>query len=260
MKAKKPKILFWDIETTPLLAYIWRPGKQVVRHPQLKKGSDMWNIICITYCWNDGKPAKALIWEKGSCKKLIKEFDKIVQQADISIGKNSDRFDVKHINVQRMLTQDYGLPDWAAHTDDLEKQIRKHFALPSFSLDYLSELLGFGGKIKMQMQDWIDIVENNDNAEKSLKKMVKYGKKDVIDTRALWNRLSKHFRPKLNMATFAGDHVCTNCGSSKIRKNGTRTCGKTRKQSWFCTAHGGFAGYTTLPFKYKNPSDPKLGG
>lgn len=258
--SKKPKILFYDLETSPLLAYIWRPGKQVVRHTQLKKGRSMWNIICITYCFNDGGPVKALVWDNGDCSKIIKAFDKIIAQSDITIGKNSDRFDTKHLNVHRMLTQDYGMPEWTAHTDDLEKQIRRHFALPSYSLDYLSELLGFGGKIKMEFQDWIDIVEHNKNYEKSLKKMVFYGKKDTRDTRAIWNKLSKHFRPKFNMASFAGDHVCTNCGSSNIRKNGTRTCGKTRKQAWYCNKHNGFAGYTVIPFTYKNEKAPKLGG
>lgn len=252
-KEKKPKILFYDIETLPLKAYVWRTGKQYINYKQLEV--KQYNIICITYCWNDSKPGKALVFDYKTqdCTKVIKQFDELVVKADITIGKNSDRFDTKHINTQRMLTQDYGMPDWTAHTDDLEKQLRKHFYLPSFSLDYISELLGFGGKDSMEMRDWINILEQTKDGRKSLKKMVKYGIKDVEDTRSVWNRLSKHFKPKFNMATFAQDHVCVNCGSKKIHKNGTRQAGKTKYQNWFCRSHGGFAGRT--PIKWTSKSD-----
>ena len=257
---EQPKILFYDIETTPLKAYFWRLGQQFVGHKQLCKDMNMYNIICITYCWNDGEKAKAMVfdYETQDCSKIIKEFDVLIREADLTIGKNSDRFDVKHINTQRMLTQDYGMPEWAVNTDDLEKQIRRFFALPSYSLDYLSELMGIGGKMDMEFQDWIDIVEKNKNGRKALKKMVTYGTKDVEDTRYLWDRLSKHFRPRFNRATFAQEHVCTSCGSGNIYRNGTRVAGKTRKQQWFCKDHGGFAGYTCLPYKYPG-EDPKAG-
>jgi hypothetical protein len=263
MKHKKPRVLFFDIETSLIGAWVFRCGKQVIRPNQLQTDNFISNIICITYCWDDGKPVKALTWEavKGgySCKKMIATFDKIIQQADITIGKNSDRFDVKHINTQRLLTQDYGMPEWAAHTDDLEKQMRRYLYLPSYGLDYFARLLGLGGKMKMEFQDWVDLAENNKNAKKSFKKMVRYGKKDTLDTRAIWNYCVKHFRPKHNAATYQGEHVCTNCGSKDIRKNGTRVCGKTRKQQWYCRSHNGFAGYTCIPCTYLY-KQPKLGG
>ncbi len=266
---KEPKILFYDIETTLLKAWVWRCGKQVIRHDQLLDEANMWNMICITYCWNDGKPAKALTWEPDreagdegnrTCKYMIADFDKLVAQADAVIGKNSDRFDVKHINTHRMLNLDYGVPEWVTHTDDLEKQMRRYFALPSFSLDYFSKLLGLGGKKKMEFQDWIDIAENKPAKYlKAFKKMVTYGKKDVVDTRSIWNYCSKHFRPKFNAATFYGEGCCTNCGSTNIRKNGTRYAGQTRKQQWWCKDHNGFAGYTTIAYKY-NDQSKKRGG
>ena len=240
----KAKILFYDIETTPLLAYVWRLGKQAVRHQQLHSKHDMYNIICITYCWNDGKPAKALVFDYDTqcCKTIIKEFDALVKEADYTIGKNSDRFDVKQINTQRMIHNLPPCPEWMDTKDDLEKQMRKYFYLPSHSLDYISGKLGFGGKIKMEFQDWIDIVEQNKNGKKSLKKMVKYGKKDIVDTRNVWNYLCKHFKPRLNMATHLGGRRCTHCGSVDIVKNGTYAAGKTYYQRYHCKSHGGYAG------------------
>jgi hypothetical protein len=73
-------------------------------------------------------PAKTINWgwHKQDTASVIEKFDKIIKQADITIGKNSDRFDVKHINTQRFLAGLPALPEWASITDDVEKQLRKH--------------------------------------------------------------------------------------------------------------------------------------
>lgn len=252
----KPKVLFYDLESAPLQAWIWSPGKQYVGHKQLVKNYSRWGIICITYCWNDGKPAKSIDWgyEDQDTGKVIEEFDKIIKQADWTIGKNSDRFDTKMINAARMFAGLPGMPEWTKYKDDLEVQMRKYFRLPSQSLDYISNELGLGGKIKMEMQDWIDICEKNPNGDKKLKKMIKYGKKDVEDTRFLWNKLQEHFEPKLNMATFLDiPQICryADCGSNHLKKNGTRVAGKTRYQEYLCSDCGRYAGRAPISLNGK---------
>jgi hypothetical protein len=243
--------LFYDIETSPLQAWIWRPGKQVVRHGQLVDKFSQYNIICITYCWNDGKPAKALDWgyNDQDSSSMIEAFDKIINQADVTIGKNSDSFDVKHINTQRMLHGLPGMPEWSMYTDDLQKQMRKHFYLPSYSLDYFSHMLGFGGKIKMEMADWINIVlKTPGKGRKALKKMIEYGKKDVEDTRAIWEHCEKHFTPRLNVSHFSINKglACRNCGSMDLKLNGTRYLGNSKYQQFFCNNHNGYAGRAVI--------------
>lgn len=251
----KPRVLFYDIETAPLLAYVWGCGEQYVRHGQLHKEHNSWGIICVTYCWNDGKPAQEINWgyTEQNTAKVVEQFDEIIKQADHTIGKNSDRFDTKMINAQRMLAGLPGMPDWTKYTDDLERQMRKYFRLPSQSLDYISEKLGLGGKIKMELQDWIDIVEKNSNGEKSLAKMIKYGKKDVVDTRTLWNKLVEHFDPKFNYAAFTQEsEICckhADCGSKKLTKNGRRVAGKVLYQSYNCQECGRYAGRAPITSK-----------
>lgn len=228
---------------------MWRTGKQVVRHGQLVEGSDQYNIICITYCWNDGKPAKALDWgfNEQSSAKMIEAFDKIIKQADVTIGKNSDSFDVKHINTQRMLHGLPGMPEWSLYTDDLQKQMKKHFYLPSYSLDYFSHMLGLGGKIKMEMSDWIHIVQKTPGyGRRALKKMVEYGKKDVEDTRTIWLHCERHFTPKLHHGHFTEGLACRNCGSNNLYPNGTRVLGTTKYQQYYCRDHHGYAGRQTF--------------
>ena len=155
---KKPKILFFDCETLPLKARVWQPGKQFIGHKQLLPNYEMWDLICIQYCWNDDKPTKVLRYDKhGGTKGVIEKFDKLIRKADHCIGKNSDRFDIKIINALRMFNGLPGIPEWNKYCDDLEKQMRRYFRLPSQSLDYISSQCGIGGKDKMEMQDWIDI-------------------------------------------------------------------------------------------------------
>lgn len=272
---KKPKILFYDIETLPLQAYVWGCGEQYIRHNQLLPNKNMWGIICITYCWNDGSPVQLLKWQPSTGEKgLLEEFDKLLDKADHTIGKNSDRFDTKMLNAHRMLAGLPGRPEWTKYADDLEKQMRRYFRLPSQSLDYISAQLGLGGKVKMELADWIAIDKYYDvlklseaklpeaslekysvvqykkslslvrvEGTKALNKMCFYGKKDTRDTRYLWNYLEKHFEPKFNRGVFDETNMaCKHCGSTDLRPNGTRISGKTKWSQFTCNNCLSYAG------------------
>lgn len=252
----KPKILFFDIETSPLQAWVWQQGQQYVNHKQLVKGHSRWGVICIGYAWNDGKPAKCIDWgwDEQDTGKVIAEFDKIAATADLIIGKNSKRFDVPMINAARMFAGLPGLPQWAMSHDDLEQQMRRYFRVPSQSLDYYSSELGIGGKDKMEMQDWIDIVEKNN--PKKLAKMIKYCKKDITDTRTLWNKLSEHFDPKFNSSRFNENGIAckhADCGSNDIYKNGTRMASSIKYQLYNCKSCGRYAGRAVVSSVTNNP-------
>lgn len=274
-KSTEPRILFFDLESLPLKARIWQPGKQFVGHKQLLHKFEMWDLICIQYCWNDNKAVKVLRYDKdGGTKGVIEKFDKLIREADHCIGKNSDRFDIKILNSLRMLHNLPGIPEWNKYCDDLEKQMRRYFRLPSQSLDYISRMCGIGGKHSMEMGDWVAIQDSRElkniqlsgitgkslkiismhmfnkipsvvfrEGREALEKMCIYGAKDTEDTRTLWNYLSQHFDAKFNMAVFKGEaHACKTCGSDKIHKNGTRVSGKTKYQAFHCGEHGGYAG------------------
>lgn len=240
-KTKGPRILFYDIETTPLQAWIWRCGDQVIRHGQLVDGMfDQYHIICISYCWKDGGKAKTIDWgyKEQNTAQVIEKFDKIIKQADITIGKNSDRFDTRHINVQRLFADLPGMPEWIKATDDLETQIRRHFGagLASVSLDYVSKKLGYGGKSPMEFEDWLHICQKTrGKGPAALKKMIKYCEKDVEDTRALWEKVEDHIIPKYNIAAMYGLHSgCVDCGGYNLVKNGYAPSRNGLVQKFIC--------------------------
>lgn len=246
LKDNQPKVLIYDIEVTPVLAWIWRCGEQYVGHHQLHEELNMTKVICITYRWLHEKKSKALVFDIGTLDDhdIIQTFDSIIQKADVIIGKNSDRFDNKHLNFRRMM---HGLPaitDWIKRTDDLEKQMRRHFNMQSFSLDYFSKITGSDGKIKMNLQDWIDIVYRHDT--KALNKMVKYGLKDVDDTAELVLKVWPYVTPKANMAAIKHTHACVNCGAKGILNAGPRVHGGSDVMTFWCPSHGGYAGRATI--------------
>lgn len=150
------KILIYDIETSLLLAFLFAIRDQHVSPNQLLEGMDMFGIITISYKWYGDKDLVTLSGETA-----LEEFDEICKQADVILGKNNFRFDDKRLNTERLIK---GLPAYMAFrdkSDDLESQMRRYFAFPSFSLDALSKHFGFGGKDKMEFGDWKDLAKHD---------------------------------------------------------------------------------------------------
>lgn len=270
----KFKIVYFDIETLPLKGYFWQPGQQYVGHSNLIPSHSMWDLICIQYAINDG-PVKVLRYDKhGGAKDIIEKFDAIIADADVVLGKNSDRFDVKMLNAMRLFLGVKSMLGWEKYTEDLEKQMRRYLRLPSQSLDYISKQLGVGGKHRMEMGDWIDISRYKElttlkssgldvmtinivskymfkekasdiikAGKVALDKMCNYGAKDTEDTRTIWKYCQAHFDPKFNRAKWVGEkHACKRCGEGNIKKNGTRVAGKTLYQHFYCNDCGMYAG------------------
>lgn len=217
-----PKVLFFDIETSPVLAWIWRAGPKVfIRHDQIKHGMKS-DIICICWKWAGNKEVHALDWniKTQDSSHMIETFAKEIEKADVAIAHNGKKFDVRHINTQRLL-HDQSPIAWPTIEDSLS-QFRKYFYLPSYKLDYLAKELANAGKDKMIFQDWIDIVEGK--KLKALTKMIKYCKKDVIILEKVFNKAKAFFQPKINAAliTNTGRYACPRCGSTKVNYHGYR--------------------------------------
>jgi len=251
MNKRDPRILVYDIETTPCLAWVWRCGEQVVRHGQLHEDMNETKVICVTYRWLHEDKAKAIVFDidKQCDRDVIRKFDLLIDEADVILGKNNKRFDDKHINMRRFRHGLTPKPDWTQKSDDLEKWMRKHFNMQSYALDYFDKITGGDGKIVMNMQDWIDIVSyhsNKSKAKKALSKMVEYGKKDADDTAELINKVRPYVTPVFNHAAFHGDRRCVNCGSLNIREDREALHGQSRVVIYKCLDHGGSGGRATI--------------
>jgi uncharacterized protein YprB with RNaseH-like and TPR domain len=123
--------------------------------------------------------------------------------ADILAGHNLDLFDVKHVNARLLLN---GLePVIGKKTLDTLKIARSKFAFESNRLDFISQALGFRPKDDIRNSDWLKIVTTGD--AKTLKKVNKYCKGDVVNGKNVMQTLMKHSGKKTNYGAQSLDGV-----------------------------------------------------
>ncbi len=137
---KGPKILFIDIETKPILAHVWRLFDQNVGLNQIQED---WSILSYCAKW---KGSDDVIYEdlQGSDdfeddSKLLGNLWKLLNEADIVVGQNSKRFDVKKINA-RLVLNGYPKPSTFRQIDTLNIA-KAQFGFTSNKLQYMTDQL-----------------------------------------------------------------------------------------------------------------------
>lgn len=197
VKERRITVGVFDLETSYVRARVWDSGKQWVSADQI---IDKRQIITAQFLHSlTGKP-EYTVWEKAkpgfNDTKVLNWITKKLHTCDIVIAQNGKSFDYKVLQERLMIE---GLEpveiDFMIDTLTCSRSSTKSF---SHSLDHQSRQLGLGGKIKMQMDDWIDIIERGVSPKK---KMVPYGLKDVVDTdNVFWRKLAYYNLPKATVA------------------------------------------------------------
>ena len=136
------KVLVYDIETSRVKADLWWTGKQYVDYKKLRSEA---KIISISYKWVGCDEVYSLTWDSKHCdKKMLEEFLKEYNRASMVIGQNNDRFDNKWIKTR---AAKHGLfVNRFTKSFDIYKQAKKHFRLPSYSMDYMAKYFGLTPK------------------------------------------------------------------------------------------------------------------
>ena len=227
IKSLKPKRLFYDIETSYNIVKAWRIGFNI--NLNMDDIIQERAIITIAYKWEGEENVTVLSWNKGCDKEIIKDFVKVMAEADELVGHNVDRYDTKFIMARALKHNIPVLPKYQS-TDTL-KLAKKHFMLNSNKLDYIAQYLGIGHKTKHRgMEMWDDIILRND--PKALEEMIEYNVQDVFLTEQVYHKLMEYSLPKVNHASKqTGDkHTCPQCGSNHaelhktyISSSGTKT-------------------------------------
>lgn len=227
------KRLFFDIETSPLVVYSWNVGRKInISHENIIEERA---IICISYKWEGEEEVHTLTWNSNkSDKQMLKEFVKILNQADEVVGHNGDSFDLPWVRG-RCLYHNISIPFSIPSIDTL-KLARRLFRLPSNKLDYLATFLFNDKKLNTGgFSLWVDICgRDKEKAATALKLMTEYCEKDVILLEKVFQRINPYAPNKVNYAVQAGltAACCPECGSSKTHCSKTRTsaAGIKRKQ------------------------------
>lgn len=194
IQSKKAKVLIYDIETSYNIVKSWRVGYNLNINP-----GDILHerkIICISYKWTNENQIYNLSWDKNQCDKfMIEQFIEVLNEADLIVSHNGDNFDLPWIKTRALF---HSLPMLVNYKQfDTLKIAKRKFNFNSNKLDYISEFLGFGNKIKTEMKLWDDIILNK--CPKAMTKMIEYCDMDVELLEKVYNKLVSWENPMLHV-------------------------------------------------------------
>jgi len=124
---------------------------------------------------------------------------------------------------------------------DTKTETSKVFAFPSYKLDYLSEIFGFGRKIKVEFSLWENCLKGDDNA---LQQMLDYNDQDVYLLEDLYLKLRPYMKshPNLNLMSDKLDKPrCTRCMSDNLKEKGQYHTSVNTYVSYQCNSCGGYS-------------------
>ena len=152
--SKQPKILIFDIETSPMLAYVWGRFKQFV---SLDQTVSEWFIISWSAKWlnNPNVMCDVLTSEEASNEddsRITRSMWYLFNEADIVLAHNGSRFDVPRLN-SRFLLNGLMPPNPYRQIDTLQVA-RKEFGFSSNKLDALAGYLGIEHKSDTNFNLW----------------------------------------------------------------------------------------------------------
>ena len=241
---RKPKIVLYDIETSPIIATTWSLYQDHINHTDILQ-----DTFIISAAWkelgaktvkstsiNDFK-RKTADDDYGVCKTLREALEDV----DILIGHNSKKFDTKKLNARLIAHGLKPLPK-LVQLDTL-KEIKKIAAFTSNRLDFLGKKLIGHGKIDTSPGMWLRAMRGERPA---VAEMVKYNKIDVVRLEEVYLKI----RPYIENHPFSSpksECACRNCGDNNLSKSKIRlSAGGIQMQQFQCKSCGS---YSTYPIK-----------
>lgn len=257
-KNNGPKVLILDIETAPMLGYVWGLWDQNVALNQVHTD---WYILSWSAKWLDDPPSKVMYMDQRNAKnieddsKLMKKIWELLDEADVIITQNGKKFDQKKLNA-RFILNGMQPPSSYKHIDTLVIA-KKHFAFTSNKLEYMTDKLCTKYK-KLKhakfsgFELWKACLAGNKEA---WKEMETYNKYDVLSLEELYHKLSPWDNTvNFNVYTDDEEHRCS-CGSCEFKKQGYAYTSVAKYQRYKCKSCGKESrGRTNLLSKEKRAS------
>ena len=227
---RKPKILTLDIETSPNVAYTWGLWDQNISLSQIISST---RILSFAAKWHDSSKVMFFSEHHNGRAEMIRAAWDLLDEADILVTYNGKSFDNKHHQREFFLM---GLTPPSPWKDvDLLLAVRSQFKFPSNKLDYVSQQIGIGSKVKHEGQElWNKVLAGHD---KAWERMRKYNIQDVRLTESLYDYLGPWIKNHPNMGLYLGARCCASCGGTNLIADGfghTTTTVYTRLQCGTC--------------------------
>lgn len=220
----KPRILFWDLESSLMQGYFFGMWQQNISMRRINKQT---HLLAATWGFNDGEVQGVRVTPEqvktGDDLEVVVKMIDAINSADLIVTFNGKKFDQKLLNVRALF---WGLPPIrpVKHIDLME-QAKRNFKFPSNSMQNISLYLGENGKIATSGSNlWEKCFEywNRDTCEEALEELFVYGKQDIVATRDLYKRMQGWMKgvPNLGLITneVSGNITlrCTHCASDDV--------------------------------------------
>jgi len=215
LRKKLPKVLIFDIETSPSISYTFGRFKyniaynQVEQEPMMLTWSAKW--LYSTEVMSDKLTSEEVIIANDY--RIVKSLWDLMDEADIVVAHFGDRFDVPMLNTRAILN---GLPPYnTVRSIDTKKVASKTFKFPSNKLDALAKYFGIPGKIDTEFQLWIDCIKGKKGA---LEEMEIYNIQDVEVLEEVYLKLRPYIKSHPNVAVYmdTDKRACSACGSTNL--------------------------------------------
>ncbi len=247
----KPVICYWDIETSGILVSTWNLYPESISHENMLQD---WFIICAAWEKTGSKKIQtvSLLDDPKRFKKdhtddyfVIKALREMLEDVDILIHHNGDRFDLKAFNSRLIYHKLPPLPKFL--TIDTLKEVKKVAKFTSHRLDFLGKVLCGQGKQQTPSGTWLRAMKGE---VESIKIMLSYNKVDVVVLKKVYEAIKPYMKNPPHMGVMLQKDKncsCKSCGSTHVKKNGIRiTVAGGKKQELQCQDCGH---YSSVPYK-----------
>lgn len=211
---KRAKVLILDIETSPILAYVWELKEQNIGVSQIYRD---WYIMAWSAKWLE-EPDSSIVYydnrkaKNGDDSALLRPLWKLLNEAEIVITQNGKEFDAKKINARFMLN---GMPPTKPFRHyDTYQLVRSVAGFTSNGLEYLTSK--FCKKHKKASHSkypgwslWVECLKDNQDAWNEMKK---YNIKDVLSTEELYLNI-RSWAPERFPKVFDFTDAALQCGT-----------------------------------------------
>ena len=142
MNNKGPRVLLLDIETAPVLGFVWGLFDQNIALNQIHTD---WHIISWSAKWLNDPASKVMYMDQSKAKnieddsKILKKMWNLLNEADIVVTQNGKKFDMKKLNA-RFILNNMGPPSPYRQIDTLVIA-KKNFGFTSNKLEYMTKKL-----------------------------------------------------------------------------------------------------------------------
>jgi hypothetical protein len=211
------KVLIVDIETAPLLAYVWGLKDQNIGLNQIKND---WHLLAWAAKWLGDPPSKVMYRDQRNCKDIsndkaiLEDLWKLLDQADIIITQNGQNFDSPKLNARFML---HGMqpPKPYKHLDTYQI-VKRVASFTSNKLEYLTDKLCTKYKKLTHGKYpgftlWTECLKGNTAAWNEMRR---YNTHDVLATEEFYLKIrawAPESMPKIYTVTNKA-HECGTCG------------------------------------------------